>query len=173
MSDINSVSSVGLRRYSNNLVIAGRGYILFGFWSVVKVFMMMTMQQELMQKILSSVGSSELSKEAAIIITVITVSIMGLVVLCIHLYIGMAAIRYGKGTKRRRGFVVWGVIISAIMIIDIPLYFTDNSVQTYSSTVASIIVDMTEVFIFSDMLYSSHMLKRLRKEESGETVDAG
>ena len=43
MSDINSQSNVGIRRYSSNLVNAGRGYILFGFWAVVKIFMMMTM----------------------------------------------------------------------------------------------------------------------------------
>ena len=167
MSDINSLSNVGIRRYSSNLVNAGRGYILFGFWAVVKIFMMMTMQHELMKKLLDNTGTIGLSREAIIVISVITLAIMGLIVLYIHLHIGRAAIGYGKGTRHRRGFLVWGAIISVVMIIDIPLYFSDKSVQTYSSTVASIIVDMTEVFIFIDMIYSAHMLKRLRKEVEG------
>ena len=172
MPDINSDISVGLRRYSNNLVIAGRGYILFGLWSVVKALMMITMQQEFMQNVLGTVGPSELSDKAVKLLVVIVFLVFSLIALYIHLHIGRGAVRYGKGTSSRRGFIIWGVIVSAVMIFDIPFYFTDK-VQSNTIIAASIVVDITEVYILIDMMYSAHMLKRLKKEEGRETADAG
>ena len=60
-----------------------------------------------------------------------------------------------------------GALIVIITISNIPLYFTDETgaaVSVSPTIIASILVDLTVVFIFLDMMYSTFRIGKFRKQ---------
>ena len=138
--------------------------------------MMITMSEDIMNNMMVSVNV-DLSERIIVWATYATAGVMSLIVLLIHLYIGKGAIRYSRGNRRRKGFLILGAVIALILILDIPMYFAPASgVSTTpgASVIVSILVDMTVVFIYIDMLYSTFMINKFLREVSGEeSADAG
>ena len=107
MSDINSESRVELRRFCKNLEIAGNGYILFGVWSVVKIFMMLTMNSRIMKDLIDSAGVVDrVSEHTMTLILIAIFAVISMVILILHLFIGRSAIKYSRGRKKRKGLYV-------------------------------------------------------------------
>ena len=168
MSDINSESRVELRRFCKNLEIAGNGYILFGVWSVVKIFMMLTMNSRIMKDLIDSAGVVDRVSEHTLKLILIAIfAAISMVILILHLFIGRSAVRYSKGRKKRRGFLVVTAIIAVILILGIPSDLKDEYGNPVTNT-ASALADLTVVFISVDMIYSALKTGKLRKTIENE-----
>ena len=165
MNNVNSVDNIKIRHVRDNLIHAGYGYILFGIWSVIKLFMMSTMQKEYSGMLGDSSGVSPEDYPIAIAITVAAYLIMIIFTLGMHLWIGYGAVRYGKGTGHRKYYVVLSVIGIIMTLVLLPLYFWNPSEGTPiipdDTTIASILVDITLVFVFLDMIVSTVRIDRL------------
>ncbi len=179
MNNVNSVDNIKIRHLRDNLIHAGYGYIIFGIWSVIKLFMMSTMQKEYSGMLGDSSGVSPEDYPIAIAITVAAYLIMIIFTLGMHLWIGYGAVRYGKGTGHRKYYVVLSVIGIIMTLVLLPLYFWNPSEGTPiipdDTTIASILVDITLVFVFLDMIVSTVRIDRLMKstdpDGSSETRD--
>ncbi|MBQ9333133.1 MAG: hypothetical protein IJS12_02250 [Lachnospiraceae bacterium] len=175
----NSDNNINLRHMRDNLVHAGYGYIIFGIWSVIKLLMMSTMQKEYSGLLSDSIGSSTGDYFLAIAITVAAYLIIIIFTLGMHLWIGYGAVRYGRGTGHRKYYVVLSVIGIIMTLVLLPLYFWNPSEGTPiipdDTTIASILVDITLVFVFLDMIISTVRIDRLMKstdpDGSSETRD--
>ena len=84
------------------------------------------------------------------------------------LYIGIKAIRYGRGTKRKKGFLVIVTIIGILNIVGIPGYFTELNSSDWDSAIASALVDLTFASMSFDMVYSAIRLGMLNKKRLKE-----
>ncbi len=179
MNNVNSVDNIKIRHLRDNLIHAGYGYIIFGIWSVIKLFMMSTMQKEYSGMLGDSSGVSPEDYPIAIAITVTAYLIMIIFTLGMHLWIGYGAVRYGKGTGHRKYYVVLSVIGIIMTLVLLPLYFWNPSEGTPiipdDTTIASILADITLVFVFLDMIVSTVRIDRLMKstdpDGSSETRD--
>ncbi len=179
MNNVNSVDNIKVRHLRDNLIHAGYGYIIFGIWSVIKLFMMSTMQKEYSGMLGDSSGVSPEDYPIAIAITVAVYLIMIIFTLGMHLWIGYGAVRYGKGTGHRKYYVVLSVIGIIMTLVLLPLYFWNPSEGTPiipdDTTIASILADITLVFVFLDMIVSTVRIDRLMKstdpDGSSETRD--
>lgn len=176
MNDINSHNSIELRRMQDNLVHAGAGYIVFGVWSLIKLFMMMTMQSEYTEMLNDSLGDDPEERAFLLIITAVFFFVVVAFTIWIHLWIGRGAMRYGRGLSRKKTFVVLSVIGIVINILALPMYFWDfvngTQARTDDTTIASILVDITVNFIFLDMIVSTARIDRLMKSpDPDETVE--
>ncbi|MBR6390559.1 MAG: hypothetical protein IKS16_04365 [Lachnospiraceae bacterium] len=179
MNNVNSVDNIKIRHLRDNLIHAGYGYIIFGIWSVIKLFMMSTMQKEYSGMLGDSSGVSPEDYPIAIAITVAAYLIMIIFTLGMHLWIGYGAVRYGKGTGHRKYYVVLSVIGIILTLVLLPLYFWNPSEGTPiipdDTTIASILVDITLVFAFLDMIVSTVRIDRLTEstdtDGSSETRD--
>ncbi|MBQ7677596.1 MAG: hypothetical protein IJT32_05115 [Lachnospiraceae bacterium] len=95
-----------IRKYQNILVCAGEGTILFGLWGFFRVILMFTLGEE--KKMLKEAMATFSSQERMIswIAVSAVILVIGGIMVWLHLYIGLSAIREGHGTgKRKRGFL--------------------------------------------------------------------
>ncbi|MCR4596256.1 MAG: hypothetical protein K5673_05695 [Lachnospiraceae bacterium] len=175
MDNHNSDDNIKLRHMRDNLVHAGYGYIIFGIWSVLKLFMMSTMQKEYSGLLSDSIGSSTGDYFLAIAITAAAYLVMIVFTLGIHLWIGYGAVRYGRGTGRKKSYVVMSAIGIIITLALLPFYFWNPSsgeaLIPDDTTIASVLVDITLVFVFLDMILSTVGIDRLTKS-SGQDISA-
>ncbi len=166
MQDINSESRVGLRHYSRNLEMAGREYILFGVWYVIRIFMSITMNGERWQEFVSTFDIEGLSSFELKIIYAVVFLIFAAVVIVLHFFIGRSAVGYSRGKKKGKGFIIIGVFMIISLLTGIPGYFVDENgapVPFDTTILASILVDLTIAFLFFDMIYSTIMIDRCRR----------
>ena len=179
MNNVNSVDNIKIRHLRDNLIHAGYGYIIFGIWSVIKLFMMSTMQKEYSGMLSDSIGSSTGDYFLAIAITAAAYLVMIVFTLGIHLWIGYGAVRYGRGTGRKKSYVVMSAIGIIITLALLPFYFWNPSsgeaLIPDDTTIASVLVDITLIFVFLDMILSTIGIDRLMKstdpDGSSETRD--
>ena len=173
VSDINSYVHTKSRRYKNNMIYSGMGYIVFGLWSAVKAFMTLTMNPEVYKYLISEIDTEAVSESAVKLVTGILFAIVCIILLLIHVYIGRSAIRYAKGKKKSTFFLGVVVIAAILTIASIPGYFDPKNAalpDTGDSSFAAFFVDITMLFILFDILYSAVMLKRIKKRLPKDAV---
>lgn len=166
---MNSDDEIALRRYMNNLENSGAACILFGFWTVVKLFMELTMDSKTYNQIVVDVDDSLYSAIFIRLVIIIVALIIALIIMYFHLRIGVAAIRYSKGKKKRRTFLFLTAVIMIINFLSIGSNFRDettNELVIKSTGIATTLVDLTFTFILFDIISSSVKIGSLRQKLS-------
>ncbi len=152
-----------IRRYQSNIRLGGRYFIFFGLWSVIRAIMEITMKKEIMEMIYSV---ADVSEEDALIFPYVIALILILifiVVIGVHLFIGISAIRYSSGKSRNIIFLILSAFIIGYLLVNIPLdLFGEGSVR--APQIAAAVVDATMGFLLFDMIYSAVRINRLSKE---------
>ncbi len=169
---MNSDTGAELRRVRNNLRCDGAGYILFGVWGVLKILITVTMDKSFLQKVMEQVefdAGDEYNRMIANIVMFIFFTIIALITLLVHLYVGLGALRYSKGIKKK-GFLVAAVLLMIITVDGIINYFEPGEYKEddYDSIFASVLVDLTAIFLLFDMLYSAYRINRMDRMPGGE-----
>ncbi len=153
-----------LRKYEDDLNVSGTAVVVLGAWSIVKVFI---------QAFLGTRDSIELDKEdlitrvLAVLAVIAIMAIISFIIMKIHLYIGLNAMRAAKGKEHKKGYFVGAVIILILSILSLITYkekFRD--LENIDTTIASIIVDLTTIYIFAIVIISSLKIKELKVPET-------
>ncbi len=157
-----------IRRYRKNLVITGFGFISIELWAVLK-FAIRIFEEGGFRKILDS-GDGEVNW--FLIYFMITAFIV--LTTLLHLYIGLSSARYGSGKSKRWGFLVAAGLYIGFTVYEFPDLISDfldalskeDPFTTADTSVASILVELTILFILLDMILSAILLKRAEKKLS-------
>ncbi len=164
---MNTDREIQLRRYSDNLRSAGMAYVIFGIWSVIKILASVTMDSRIISEITAPFEGQDLPDEVVWLVYGIIFLIMFAVILYVHLRIGVAAIRYSKGRKKK-GFLFLAFIIFIVTILSIEgdLTSVENGFagRVDETTIASFVVDVTVLFLYIDMFVSIYMIDRYSKD---------
>lgn len=176
--NMNSVSKIKERRYRDNLANSGGGYILFGFWGIIRVIMELTMRGGALQEIIKEVDIEQYSIGVVYLVTFIMFAIAFLIILFVHLTIGISAIRFSEGKKKRKGFLALAAIVMLVIICCVPFDFYSTEAEKYvvtDRTIISAVVDLTMFFMLFDIFRSTVAISRLTrtKNEKGEAGNAG
>ncbi len=164
---INSESEIKLRRYKSNLAVCGKGYILFGFWSVIKFFLTSFGNREQINRIYSESDLQGADPVIVIIIFIAIMLIMILLIMSVHFWIGLGALSLSRGKKKSVLFMVMVGLFMVLNLISIPMYFADTpqSAENVSDTsIAALFVDMTVSFILFDILFCAAKIRSLQKQ---------
>lgn len=144
-----------LRHYKKNMEVGGVAMLMFGIWSVIKM---------LIQSLLGEKPDFglEVDREDLAIVKVffilISLSFM-LFVFFVYFRIGIGAIKYARGTGKSRRFLIWAVLVLVFTLFSIPLYFTGTiEIETLDVSVASMLVDLTLIFVITDIIRSYYMI---------------
>lgn len=162
MRDENSSSSRverELQRSRSSLVISGTAVIAFGLWSVVKLVLSFLLLPDQYSDYLTSAGPGG-GKGMMILILVI----IGLFELGVHAYVGLCARSEGIKGKRRYFYLAVAVVMilfTAVSIVLSILYPGDSIVDL----IIQILVDVTFIAALAELIRSSVVLKRLRRQE--------
>ena len=169
MNELNSENSIKIRRLKDHLAGSGKGYIFFGAWSVIKTVMITTMNRQNLDHYVKGSGFSDVDPKLVFLVVVITFLLTFVFVFLFHLKIGTDAIKYSKGLKKRRGFLLLAILMIVINISGIPYYFPSGRIEldvTGDTSIASLLVDLTETFVLCDIIYCTLMIGKLLKNES-------
>ena len=182
----NSPNKIKIKKLQDTMIIAGKGIIAFAFWNVLKNTLMLIINRkfyvmEMCQRIIEmdavEADHPHLGDIALFTIIILLVVYLGVGVL-IRCYIGLSAISEGRG--KRHGIAY--LILTAIFIISTISeifggtfgFFQSLNLDSYSTfmMIANGLLDITNVVILVEMIYSAVMLRKLRKQTpSDDPVD--
>ena len=154
------------KKYESNMIISGRGMLFLGLWSVFKLVVGYIFGAD--KTIDTQLDLPEIDEAATELIVWLIIAATCLVIMLSCLYVGIKAIRYGRGIKRKKGFLVIVVIIGVLNIVGIPGYFTELNTSDWDSAIASALVDLTFASMSFDMVYSAIRLGMLNKKRLKE-----
>ena len=163
-------SKAKLRRYNRNIEISGMAMIFYAYWSVVKFFAPIVIGGTNAAEYIGIDMNDYLANKAlAWIAVVLTLGIL----FSVYYFLGKSAVKYARGKKRRKGFIVYAAIVflvTAIGMIDYPEELLKiRHISDADSVVASFVVDLTLLFMLFDMMYSTIRGSKFRKMEEQMT----
>ena len=164
---MNNENGIRLRKIQDHLTGSGRGYILFGLWSVLKSFMLMTMDREMAQQMIEYSNTENISEGFMMVSMVISFLLLSIVVMSVHFGIGLGAVRYSKGKRKKTSYLFFAVVALIINVMFLVLYFilpAKLNAPLSDTSIASFLMDLTVSFILFDIICSTVRIKRLRKE---------
>ena len=152
-----------LRRHEEDLRVSGSGVLVMGAWQVVKLFM---------QVFLVSPESFRLeadSTEEKIFYYTIFIGMLligALVIMATHAYIGLNAMHDARRKPYKKGyfaFTVFALVVNVLSLASYVNFFTNP--ESMDTTIASILVDLTVIYIYFTVVNASIRIKKLRAEE--------
>ena len=154
------------RRLENNLVTLGTGIIAFGLWAFIKLLLTVFF--------LGNAYFKDTAKEdrlAALIVTLVVAVLM----LLMYVWLGLSARAEGKGKKKNPFYLIVVGLISLFNIVTIPLsilyLLTEfNEIEDPLTVFVTIIIDVTTMIFLIQLIYSSVLLRKIRKNEIKEAA---
>ncbi len=153
-----------LRRYEDYLNVCGIGVIVLGAWDIVKT---------IMQVLMGDSGQFDLELEddekfiAFWVIALVIVILLALsfLIFKLHLYVGQNASRYAKGMDYKKGYYKVAIVLFVLIALSLTSYVDDlKDIDNIDTTIASLIVDVTTLYVFATVIYTTNKIKKLRAE---------
>ncbi len=155
-----------LRRYEDNLDVCGMGVIILGAWDVLKVVMQLLMNmKDFVSEMLMDVDESEQGIALGVIAVIIVIALLiTALIFFLHYYIGINASRAAKGMPYKKGYYTWAMILLALTILGMFTYVDDiRDIENIETTIASIIVDLTAIYILGTVVVATIKIKEVRQ----------
>jgi len=160
-----------LRRYEDDLNVCGIGVMILGGWEFLKVIIHILMNtQEPLEEMLAALEKSGEWLAAGALSAMTAGSFLYLLLIVqLHIYIGRNACRAAKGAPFRKGYYIWAVILFVITIVGMAGYAEElRHPENIATIVASILVDLTYIYILGMVIVSTRRIRALRQMPAGE-----
>ncbi len=164
MSQMDNIVEIkkNIKKCESNITITGIGVLVFGLWDVLKFIIQTAYGSIDIARELSEIElDSEIDPIIVPLITFFFILFVSLIIIVVHCFIGLRAIGYGRGIKRKWGFLFFAGIIAVMTAIGIPDYFVSRDGRFFidDTVVAAALVDLTLCYILCDMIFSAIGLK--------------
>ena len=151
-----------LRRCEDDLNVSGMGVIIMGAWSIVRVLIELFLNTK---EYLNFEGEDPESAMAGKIAVIAIIAVISFVIMKVHLYIGLNAMRAAKGRKPKGGYFIAAIIVTVLSVLSLFTYAEDfQNIEKIDTTIASMLVDITTIYIFLVVIISSVRIKRIKEE---------
>ena len=147
-----------LRRYEDDLYVGGKGVIIIGLWSVIKVVI----------GLLLGTGSSvfgearaSFGEQTALMLTLFLGGVILIIALLLHLYVGINAVRAAEGKPCKKGYAAGAVFMLLLSLLSLIAYkdmFTEGS--SIYTTLAGILMDLTTAYLFLIVIVSTGRIRK-------------
>ncbi len=163
---MNEETRARIRKYKKNLVITGGGFMAIEIWSIIK-FAIRIMEEGGFKGL---VGEDNSTFYWVMFYLLLFGFFIGTTLL--HLYIAVSAARYGTDKSRHWGFIIVAALYAGFTVFEFPDLIqaflealeTDDPFTAADTTLASILVELTILFILIDMISSVLLLRREEKK---------
>ena len=148
-----------LRRYKNDLYVSGLGTILMGAWNIFKSILEIILIPEY-----SLITDSD-DPTTKILMTGFTILIFAVVlalIMMIHFYVGFNAIKAAKDMDHKKGYIIMAAVLFVLTLAGF-LYYYDDDPDDVDTTIASILVDITTLYILGAVMLSSFKIKKMKE----------
>jgi len=151
---------VRLRRYKDDLYVSGQGILVMGIWSAIKFIMQIFLMPN---DDLKPDTDDPMLRVVYMAVVIILVAIIMLLILRLHFYIGLNAIRAAKGKRYKKGYYFAAIILLAITVLSMTGYKDMfKKPENIDTTIASMLVDLTTIYIFVIVIISTNKIKTLK-----------
>lgn len=159
---------VTIRRLENNLVTVGTGIIMFGLWAFIK---------SILTALLIGMDYIDNATEEEQLLFSIASWIFAVLSVLMYLWLGLSARAEGKGKRKSPVYLFFvGMIclfsISAILYEIYTLTVQFKTVDDPVTLLVTIIIDVTRLIFLFELIYSSVMLRRIKKQKEKEVAAA-
>ena len=158
-------NSILLRKYQDDLNVCGMGVIILGAWDIFKVVMQLLLDGgELFNFTLEVEEDEKVMAFVFILVLIVAFLILASLIFLIHFYIGRNASKAAKGLPHKKGYYTWAVILLVLSILSMYGYVDEiKDLENIETTIASIIVDVTSIYILGTVVISTRKIKALKQ----------
>ena len=150
-----------IRRYNSNIEMSGRGIIAFGLWTAIKIWINLMVNVDTIKQ---GMDSHDEPIDFYLQVVFVTAGVLCISIIIVNVYVGISAIMYGRGNRKKKTFVIWAVILALLSLIFIVLDII-NQEDMFDERIAELLADTTTLFILFDMVYSMIMARLTIKRE--------
>lgn len=151
---------VRLRRYKDDLYVSGQGILVMGIWSAIKFIMQIFLMPN---DDLKPDTDDPMLRVVYMAVVIILVAIIMLIILRLHFYISLNAIRAAKGKRYKKGYYFAAIIFLALTVLSMTGYKDMfKKPENIDTTIASMLVDLTTIYIFVIVIISTNKIKTLK-----------
>ena len=165
---MNEQAAIDNRRYKDNLTVSGIGYIAFGLWSCIRIFIQLTSDYSLM---FAEATDFDINTVEFKLLIAFTVLIISAVIISVHFYVGLSAISYANGRKKLKIYPAVVIILELSAVLELAYYIVDliSDTDMFFTKIVTIIVQLTTVLILFDIARNLFGLKKLRSTKEQVT----
>lgn len=171
MSNTHEDLTAGVRRCRDNLYYSGRAVLWFGIWNMVKVALQIYFNKGWSSQIIDEEAFQALSEfidpeSLLIIMEEIMFLIFAGTDMLIRAFIAVNAMKAGKGKKHKKAYVVVAALYVALSVgayIYSMFYYINNVEEAGSTSMVSLIIEITSLFAMVMIIVSASKLKGLKK----------
>ena len=160
-----------LRRYEDNLNVCGIGVVILSAWDVFKVVMQfLTKTRDVADDFFNQFEEGEQGYALGLFIVFIAVVLLGIaLIFLLHAYIGFNASKAAKRLPYKKGYYVWAIILLVLSVFSLPDYIEKiSNLEEIETTVASLIIDLTFIYILGTVVVSTRKIRALRSAKTRE-----
>ena len=160
-----------LRRYEDNLNVCGIGVVILSAWDVFKAAMQfLTKVKDVIGDYLEQFEEGEKGYALLFFIVFIAIVLLGIgLIFWLHAYIGFNASKAAKRLPYKKGYYVWAIILLVLSVLSLPDYIENlGNLEEIETTVASLIIDLTSIYILGTVVVSTRKIKALRSAQTQE-----
>jgi len=153
------------RKQQNALMIAGQGFILFSAWSVIKLFLYLTVEKKFVLDIIGDLDDDRLTVTFAFAI----LSVIFLLDALIHFIIGKSAMDIARGGRLKKLYIPFIAIYTvATMVV---FYFNADTAFAIQDTedVSALALEIMSIVLLIAILVSSYKIYKYRKENASHS----
>ena len=151
-----SPEDISLQKCRSSLIASGGAMAMFALWTVLRSIVQI---------------DSELNKRAdsdALRSLITVILVVGIADLILKFYVGLSARREGLGKKKRRPYLILGIIIAGFsvlsliyMLIQLP---ADCRLYGLLTPIISLVVEATVLYASMDLVISAKKVRKIEKE---------
>lgn len=146
---------IRLEKYRSSLISSGGAMVFFALWTVIRTIVQI---------------DSQLSARSGSVLTPMIAALVGVSVLdmILKFYVGFAARVEGLGRKKKRPYIVLGIIIAIVSVLSLVYMFVElpfvYKVSGPLGAIIALVVDATVFYVAMDLVVSALRIRKLEKE---------
>ena len=153
---VQSAEDVRLQKYRSSLISSGGAMVLFALWAVLRSMVQIEAR-------LNNPKDSEMLRPL-----IASILAVGIVELILMLYVGLSARVEGLGRKKKRPYLVLGIIIACLSVLSVGymLYQFPEDCRLYGllMPLVNLAVEATFLYAAMDLVVSAIKVRRLEKK---------
>ena len=162
-----------LRRYEDDLYVSGFGIIIMGIWSVLKSYIISflgTKQEYDITPETLGIDVATDDQKLYLALFFLVLAVIAIIAYILHFYVGFNAMREAKGKRhmRYRASAYFVLIIDIVFLVIYPLMIygvlADPEFNAQETLGASIIVDLTTIFIVASVIVSGRRIIKIKQK---------
>lgn len=153
-----------LRKRETQLADAGMGVILFAVWAVAKVNLFLAMSGFFLEDVYKIAEENGIGRKFFVLLVFVIIAVLLIWQLSTRLYIGICAVREGKGKPQGKAYLVLAAVLLITELQSVLGMLVTRPEENIPDAIMSLCLEAASVYILLELLTSGIFVKHMRKK---------